>query len=171
MQQKVQFIVTVLHKPSLLIFDEPFSGFDPINVNLLKDEILNLRNEGSTIIFSTHNMASVEELCDHIALINKSKLILSGEIHEIKNRFKENVYEINFIPKNNQELELNKLEFSLLKTEKVNGGFSSKIRIAAGKTPNELLEKVLQQADIVSFHEILPSVNDIFIKEVNLHRQ
>ena len=84
MQQKIQFIVTVMHNPKLLIFDEPFSGFDPINVNLLKDEILRLRNEGATIIFSTHNMASVEELCDHIALINNSKMILSGEIHDIK---------------------------------------------------------------------------------------
>ena len=91
MQQKVQFIVTILHRPKLLIFDEPFSGFDPININLLKEEILKLRDEGATIIFSTHNMASVEELCDHIALINNSKMILSGEIHEIKQRFKSNM--------------------------------------------------------------------------------
>jgi len=166
MQQKIQFIVTVLHKPSLLIFDEPFSGFDPINANMLKDEINNLRNEGSTIIFSTHNMASVEELCDHIALINKSKLILSGEIHEIKNRYKENVYEVSYLPKLNGKLELDRLEFSLLNSEKSNGGFTSKIRIAPGKTPNDLLNKILPQADIFSFHEILPSINDIFIKEV-----
>jgi len=166
MQQKIQFIVTVLHKPSLLIFDEPFSGFDPINANMLKDEINNLRNEGSTIIFSTHNMASVEELCDHIALINKSKLILSGEIHEIKNRYKENVYEVSYLPKLNGKLELDRLEFSLLNSEKSNGGFTSKIRIAPGKTPNDLLSKILPQADIFSFHEILPSINDIFIKEV-----
>jgi ABC-2 type transport system ATP-binding protein len=166
MQQKIQFIVTVLHKPSLLIFDEPFSGFDPINANMLKDEIINLRNEGSTIIFSTHNMSSVEELCDHIALINKSKLILSGEIHEIKNRYKENVYEISYLPKLNGKLELDRLDFSLLNSEKSNGGYTSKIRIAPGKTPNELLNKIIPQADIFSFHEILPSVNDIFIKEV-----
>jgi len=166
MQQKIQFIVTVLHKPSLLIFDEPFSGFDPINANMLKDEIINLRNEGSTIIFSTHNMASVEELCDHIALINKSKLILSGEIHEIKNRYKENVFEVSYTQRAEKKLDLDLLEFSLLNTEKSNGSFTSKIRIAPGKTPNELLNKVLPQADILSFREILPSVNDIFIKEV-----
>jgi ABC-2 type transport system ATP-binding protein len=166
MQQKIQFIVTVLHKPSLLIFDEPFSGFDPINANMLKDEIINLRNEGSTIIFSTHNMSSVEELCDHIALINKSKLILSGEIHEIKNRYKENVYEISYSPKSNGKLDLDLLEFSLLNTEKSNGNLTSKIRIAPGKTPNELLNKILPQANVISFHEILPSINDIFIKEV-----
>lgn len=166
MQQKIQFIVTVLHKPSLLIFDEPFSGFDPINANILKDEIINLRNEGSTIIFSTHNMASVEELCDHIALINKSKLILSGEIHEIKNRYKENVYEVNYSSKTNGKLDLDLLEFSVLNTEKTNGSLTSKIRIAPGKTPNELLNKILPQANIISFREILPSINDIFIKEV-----
>ena len=171
MQQKIQFIVTVLHKPSLLIFDEPFSGFDPINANMLKDEILNLRNEGSTIIFSTHNMSSVEELCDHIALINKSKLILSGEIHEIKNRYKENVYEITYLLKNNTNLSLDLAEFSLLNTDKTNGSLKSKIRIAPGRTPNDLLNKILPQADIHSFNEILPSVNDIFIKEVNRYNK
>jgi ABC-2 type transport system ATP-binding protein len=166
MQQKIQFIVTVLHKPTLLIFDEPFSGFDPINANMLRDEIINLRNEGSTIIFSTHNMASVEELCDHIALINKSKLILSGEIHEIKNRYKENVYEVNYSLKNGSKLELDLLDFSLLNTDKTNGYFNSKIRIAPNKTPNDLILKILPQANIISFREILPSINDIFIKEV-----
>ena len=96
MQQKVQFIVTIIHEPELLIFDEPFSGFDPINVNLLKEEILNLKKNGSTIIFSTHNMASVEELCDHIALIDNSKKILDGNVKEIKKRFKKNEFEIRF---------------------------------------------------------------------------
>lgn len=96
MQQKVQFIITVLHKPKLLIFDEPFSGFDPINTKMLKDEILNLRNEGATIIFSTHNMASVEEICDHIALINKSRKILEGPINEIRNNYASDIYEITF---------------------------------------------------------------------------
>lgn len=171
MQQKIQFIITVLHKPSLLIFDEPFSGFDPINTNMLKDEIINLRHEGSTIIFSTHNMASVEELCDHIALINKSKLILSGEICEIKNRYKENVYEVNYSPRINNKLDLDLADFSLLNTEKMNGNLKSKIRIAPGKTPNDLLNKLLPQADIWSFNEILPSVNDIFIKEVNRYNK
>ncbi len=96
MQQKVQFMVTVLHKPDLLIFDEPFTGFDPINVNLLKDEILKLRDEGATIIFSTHNMASVEELCDYIALINQSEKILDGNVDEIRRSFKQKIFEITF---------------------------------------------------------------------------
>lgn len=171
MQQKIQFIVTVLHKPSLLIFDEPFSGFDPINTNMMKEEIINLKNEGSTIIFSTHNMASVEELCDNIALINKSKLILSGEIHEIKNRYKENVFEVSYAQNHDKDLNIDLRGFSLLKTEKTNGYYTSSIRIEPGKTPNELLHKILPQADIISFNEILPSVNDIFIKEVKQYNK
>ena len=96
MQQKVQFVVTIVHEPKLLIFDEPFSGFDPINVNLLKDEILALKDKGSTVIFSTHNMASVEELCDHIALIDRSKKILEGEVHDIKQQYKSNIFEVSY---------------------------------------------------------------------------
>lgn len=113
MQQKVQFIITVLHKPKLLIFDEPFSGFDPINTKMLKDEILNLRNEGATIIFSTHNMASVEEICDHIALINKSRKILEGPINEIRNNYASDIYEITF------EGYFNKLESTLTSDYKI----------------------------------------------------
>jgi ABC-2 type transport system ATP-binding protein len=168
MQQKVQFIVTVVHHPKLLIFDEPFSGFDPINVNLLKDEILHLRDEGATIIFSTHNMASVEELCDHIALINNSRMILSGEIHEIVNRYKSHIYEVTYTsPK---EILLNGEGFELLVTEKINGNFVSRIKIGEDRSSNELLQFIIHQAEITGFREVLPSINDIFIREVNKNK-
>lgn len=167
MAQKVQFIVTVLHKPKLLIFDEPFSGFDPINVNLLKDEIIQLRDEGATIIFSTHNMSSVEELCDHIALINNSKLILSGEIHEIKNRFKEHIFEIVYRSAGMRELLFEDDNFKILESEKRNGNMVARVKVAENVAPNEFLKQALPQAEIVSYQEILPSVNDIFIQEVN----
>lgn len=167
MAQKVQFIVTVLHQPKLLIFDEPFSGFDPINVNILKDEIIKLKNDGATIIFSTHNMASVEELCDHIALINNSKMILSGEIHEIKNRFKTNVFEVIYRSAGMKELLFESGDFKVLNSERKNGTKIATIKVGELVTPNELLKQILPQAEIVSYQEILPSVNDIFISEVN----
>lgn len=166
MQQKVQFIVTILHEPKLLIFDEPFSGFDPINVNLLKDEILNLRNQGATIIFSTHNMASVEELCDEIALINRGKKILSGELHEIKYRFKSHIFELGYL--STTFLNLDKAHFQLLGTHDEKDIRYAKIKILNGKNrSNELLNTVLPQVEITSFREILPSLNEIFIQEVN----
>ncbi len=165
MQQKVQFIVTVVHQPKLLIFDEPFSGFDPINVNLLKEEILKLRADGATIIFSTHNMASVEELCDHIALINNSKVILSGEINEIINRFKANIFEVTY--KSPKELLLDEDGLTVLSTEKTNGTFNSRIKITGSRSPNELLQAIMHQAEITTYQEVLPSINDIFIQEVN----
>lgn len=167
MAQKVQFIVTVLHQPKLLIFDEPFSGFDPINVNILKDEIIKLKDDGATIIFSTHNMASVEELCDHIALINNSKMILSGEVHEIKTRFKTNVFEIVYRSAGMKELLFENASFEVLDSERKNGTKIATIKVNENVSSNELLTQVLQQAEVVSYQEILPSVNDIFIQEVN----
>jgi len=164
MQQKVQFIVTVVHNPKLLIFDEPFSGFDPINVNILKEEILKLREEGATIIFSTHNMASVEELCDHIALINNSRLILSGEINDIRQRFKSNVFEI--VYRSPKDLLLDTPTFEVIERQNKNGDRLAKIRINEPANANELLKNVLPQVEVVSFREILPSVNEIFIQEV-----
>ncbi len=140
MQQKIQFIATVLHQPDLLIFDEPFSGFDPINVNLLKDEILKLREKGATIIFSTHNMASVEELCDHIALIDNSKTILSGEINEVKQRFKDNVFEVSY--RSLSPLSLPAGHFEQVETQQQNGVFVSKIRLLNGNKPNDLLQQL-----------------------------
>ena len=166
MAQKIQFIVTILHKPKLLIFDEPFSGFDPINVNLLKDEIIKLKDNGATIIFSTHNMASVEELCDHIALINNSKMILSGEIHEIKNRFKSNIFEVIYRSAGTRDLLFENDDFTLISSSKNNGNQIANINVAQSVSPNEMLKQVLRQAEVVSFKEILPSVNDIFIGEV-----
>lgn len=170
MAQKVQFVVTVLHKPKLLIFDEPFSGFDPINVNLLKDEILKLRDQGSTIIFSTHNMASVEELCDHIALINNSKLILSGEIHEVKNSFKANIFEVTYHSSGMRDLLFNNDQFQVVDSELKNGIKRATVKITGNYSPNELLGQVIRQVEVVSFREILPSINEIFIQEINKSR-
>ncbi len=165
MQQKIQFIATVLHEPQLLIFDEPFSGFDPINVNLLKDEILNLRDQGATIIFSTHNMASVEELCDNIALINNSKTILQGKIQEIKERYKSNMYKIAY--RSPKPLLFDRSIYNITNSIHKNGLEVASIKIEDGSTPNDLLSHVISQVEVVSFDEILPSVNDIFIQEVN----
>jgi ABC-2 type transport system ATP-binding protein len=166
MQQKVQFIVTILHNPKLLIFDEPFSGFDPINVNLLKDEILSLRQQGATIIFSTHNMASVEELCDHISLINKSKVLLDGSVKEIKNRFKTNTYEFELSGLNGNLKNLVNGKFQLISEATKDG--VNEVRIKTGKdvSQNELIQSILPLAQIQSFHEVIPSMNDIFISQV-----
>ncbi len=165
MQQKVQFIATVMHKPKLLIFDEPFSGFDPINVNLLKQEILKLRDEGATVIFSTHNMASVEELCDNIALINNSKLILSGEIGEIKNRYKPNIFKVDY--KSDKTLEFDSGDFEIVDKKSKNGLQTSMIRLLNDSQPNDLLNTLTPKVEVYAFNEIIPSMNDIFIQEVN----
>ncbi len=166
MQQKVQFITTIIHKPRLLIFDEPFSGFDPINANLLKNEILQLKKDGCTIIFSTHDMGSVEELCDHITLINKAKTILEGAVHDIKMKYKENAFEIGFTgqPQN---------VISVLKDRCViTGQYEDKghnyIRINADRTitGNDMLKMVLPVASVTSFNEIIPTMNEIFINVV-----
>ncbi|MFC2102100.1 ABC transporter ATP-binding protein [Bacteroidota bacterium] len=166
MQQKVQFIVTVIHQPRLLIFDEPFSGFDPINVNLLKEEILNLKANGSTIIFSTHNMASVEELCDHIALINNARKILDGNVKLIKETHSTNTFEVRF---NTFDRDLRSIlpdSFEILQT-----GMDETLRVASIKLPpeskpNDLLALLMPHVTIHSLNEIIPSMNDIFIHEV-----
>jgi ABC-2 type transport system ATP-binding protein len=166
MQQKVQFIITVLHKPKLLIFDEPFSGFDPINVNLLKEEILKLRKDGATIIFSTHNMSSVEELCDHIALINKSQKILEGTVHQIKKDHASRVYEVEL---NNHKHPLRSIldeNFSILKENDEENLLRARIRISKNAGPNDLLNRLLPEGELVSFKELTPGMNDIFIKQV-----
>ncbi|MCW3072571.1 MAG: transporter ATP-binding protein [Bacteroidetes bacterium] len=167
MQQKVQFIVTVLHEPKLLILDEPFSGFDPINANLIKNEILSLKEKGSTILFSTHNMGSVEELCDHIALINRSKKILDGPVKEIRKNHKSNTYEIEF--SGNMMGFTNSLwTFGKLGEHKMDGDYcKAQVVLTPGSTANQLLESILPVAQIHSFREIIPSMNDIFISKVN----
>ncbi|MBK7173507.1 MAG: ATP-binding cassette domain-containing protein [Bacteroidales bacterium] len=167
MQQKVQFIVTVVHEPKLLIFDEPFSGFDPINVNLLRDEILELRRKGSTIIFSTHNMASVEELCDDIVLINKSNKILDGNVKEIRRQHFNDTYRIHY---RNPTQELKPLlmpGFELLEASQSDGLHEALIKIPKGTDSGVLLGKLLPHLQIAYFSEVIPSMNDIFISEVN----
>ena len=162
MAQKVQFIATVLHEPELLILDEPFSGFDPVNADLIKDEIFRLREDGTTIIFSTHRMESVDELCDHIALINKSEKILDGRLLEIKNAFKDGTYEINY------EGAL-KLEdgFDMISESVDEFGLSSMvIKDTKQQGSNALLKSILEQVKVHSFRERIPSINEIFIRKV-----
>jgi ABC-2 type transport system ATP-binding protein len=171
MQQKVQFITTVVHKPSLLIFDEPFSGFDPINANLLKQEILKLRDDGATIIFSTHNMGSVEELCDHIALINKSVKIVDGATHEIREKYKTNIFEIDYRG-NRQQVEPALSKYTILEHSEKGHLMHLKVQFADGSTNNnDLLGTLLPVAQIVSFEEAIPSMNDVFIKAVEMANQ
>lgn len=166
MAQKVQFITTVIHKPKLLIFDEPFSGFDPINANLLKNEILELKKKGTTIIFSTHNMSSVEEICDHIALINQSKKILDGQIDEVKERFKSNTFEITYKGESpNLQIKLGS-HFDILEHDTNSHLKQLKIKFLNGNTNNDLLKILMDQFEIVSFKETIPSMNDVFIRVV-----
>ena len=169
MAQKVQFIVTVLHKPKLLIFDEPFSGFDPINANIIKDEILDLRNKGATIIFSTHRMESVEELCEDIALINKSNKILDGNLDEIKTKFKSNIYEVGVSANNPDSLykELEKI-FKTLKPSFKTIGENLKLNVKLNSKQNsdDLLKILNQNAKVIHFNEVIPSANEIFINSV-----
>lgn len=169
MAQKIQFVVTVLHQPKLLIFDEPFSGFDPINANLIKEEILHLKDQGATIIFSTHRMESVEELCDTIALIHKSKKILDGKLVEIKKQYKNNSYEVG-LEAANQELFLKELtekwdvasaDFKTLGNE-----LKLKIQLKKDDAPNDLLHYLIAKAQVSHFVEVIPSANDIFIQTV-----
>ena len=168
MAQKVQFITTVLHEPKLLIFDEPFSGFDPINANLLKQEIMRLRDEGATVIFSTHNMASVEEICDHITLINKSHNILSGSTDEVRRRFGDNVFEVVY---SGQAEVLNSvleplaevLEQSKVAESELN---QMRIRLHDGVSVRESIAAANEAVELRSFREIIPSMNDIFIRAV-----
>jgi ABC-2 type transport system ATP-binding protein len=167
MAQKVQFITTVLHQPRLLIFDEPFSGFDPINVNLLKQEILRLKAEGATIIFSTHNMASVEELCDHITLINASETILQGEIHRIRETYRSNQYRVTFTGDPGSLSGGLKPGFELVSLEENGMGRQAVIRTGGEGRANDLIRNLAEIVAIRSFQEILPGMNDIFIQVVD----
>ncbi len=166
MQQKVQFIVTVLHEPKLLILDEPFSGFDPINANIIKNEILHLKKQGSTILFSTHNMGSVEELCDNIALIHKSKKILDGSVKDIRKQYKTNTYELEFT--GNMMGFTNAMWTGAELLEHTTDGEQNKarVRLLGKTTSNDLLQAIIPVAQIQMFKEIVPSMNDIFIKVV-----
>ena len=166
MQQKVQFICTVLHKPKLMIFDEPFTGFDPINVELMKQEILRMKKEGATIIFSTHNMESVEELCDHIALINKSKKILDGPTMNIREQYKSNIFDIGY------KGEFAKIEkeigpkYSILEHDETGRSNSLKVQFLNGSNSGNLIRDLVEHVEIVYFNELIPSMNEVFIKVV-----
>ena len=166
MQQKIQFITTVLHEPKLLILDEPFSGFDPINANLLKKEIIELKNKGATIIFSTHTMSSVEEICDYITLINKSKKILEGSVKSIKEEFKTSTFEIEF--KGNLLAFTNALwtNGELVHSESDGDFAKAQVKLSPKSSTNSLLQAVIPHVEIVSVNEIIPSMNDIFIQKV-----
>lgn len=166
MQQKLQFIITILHKPAFLILDEPFSGFDPINANLLKEEILNLKKEGATIILSTHNMASVEEICDEIALINQSKKILEGNLYDLKKQFKKNVFSIEVQEETRTLTEILQSQFEIIQKTVLPHSVQYDVRIPAGKQTNDLLSVVMNNSEILGFHEVLPSMNEIFIEQV-----
>ena len=168
MAQKVQFITTVLHEPRLLIFDEPFSGFDPINANLLKSEILALRDKGTTIIFSTHNMSSVEELCDHITLIDKSRNILSGNVDEIRHSHGSNIFEIKY---NGEESAMRKALSgicTIIETATSPIGINmAKIHIAENSEVRNVISVANETVELRSFSEVIPTMNDIFIRTVN----
>ena len=168
MAQKVQFIVTVLHEPELLIFDEPFSGFDPINANLLKEEILALRDKGATVIFSTHNMSSVEEICDHITLINKSKNILSGRVDEIRRRHGANIFEVAY---RGEEADLRRAvegRCEILEGAAEESVYRTlKLHVERDEEVRQVIDAANRAVELRSFHEIIPSMNDIFIRTVN----
>ena len=168
MAQKIQFIVTVLHRPELLIFDEPFSGFDPINANLLKEEILRLRDEGATVIFSTHNMSSVEEICDHITLINKSRNILSGRVDDIRRAHGGNTFSVQYKGDGKALAERLCEVCNVLENEESTTGYSSlKIHIERNEDVRSIVSLINDSVEMRQFTETIPSMNDIFIRAVN----
>ncbi len=163
MQQKAQFVSTVIHEPKILIFDEPFTGFDPVNASLIKDEILFLRERGATVLFSTHNMSSVEELCDDITLINKARVILQGNVDDIRREWAGKEYEIMF--KGDSVLQEND-HYKILSKKKDNGKTVIRIETVSSIGSNDLLQIMVKAGEIISFNPALPSMNDIFIKVV-----
>ena len=168
MAQKIQFIVTVLHRPELLIFDEPFSGFDPINATLLKEEILRLRDEGATVIFSTHNMSSVEEICDHITLINKSRNILSGRVDDIRRAHGGNTFSVQYKGDGKALAERLQGVCEVLENEACTTGYSLlKIHIERNEDVRSVVSLINDSVEMRQFTETIPSMNDIFIRAVN----
>lgn len=162
MQQKVQFIATVMHNPTLLILDEPFTGFDPINASLIRDEIIELNQKGVTIIFSTHRMESVEQMCDHIALIHKSHKILDGKVEDIIGKYKENMYEVTY----EGDHELQASGYDIISRGMEGHYRTARIRLEEGVSPNKLLSNLIAEVEVHFFREELPSVHDIFIRAV-----
>ena len=163
MQQKVQFVATILHQPELIILDEPFSGFDPVNADIIKNEILELNKQGATFIFSTHRMESVEELCDHIALIHQSKKILDGSVDEIKGTYRNNTYWIEYEGDYNP---VSNSIFEILQSEQAKGKTLIKVQLQANKTVNEVLSNLMPYVSISRLDEVIPTMNDIFIDKV-----
>ena len=170
MQQKIQFVTTIIHEPDILIFDEPFSGFDPINANLLKEAILDLRDKGATILLSTHNMASVEELCDSITLINYGRSILQGKVGDIKRQHDTHQREI--IVRCDDNLKVRNIAdtYNNIKVEPTDQPDETKLTLFC-ESPNDLINQLLQVGQLVSYRELLPSMNDIFIQEVQSQNQ
>jgi ABC-2 type transport system ATP-binding protein len=160
MAQKVQFITTILHQPKLLIFDEPFSGFDPVNADLLKREILDLKDNGATIIFSTHNMASVEELCDNISLIDHARIVLQGNVDEIRASHATGTFRV--VTKNS----LTENGFNIISFKEKSSSFEYLLKTPENEMNNELLKDIMKQSELIAFEEILPAMNDIFINTV-----
>ena len=167
---KIQFITTIIHEPDILIFDEPFSGFDPINANLLKESILGLRDKGATILLSTHNMASVEELCDSITLVNKGKSILQGKVGDIKRQHDTHKREIIIRTEEPQPIYALSDTYNNIKVEPTEVANEMKLTTYS-TSPNELLGQLMQFGELVSYKEVLPSMNDIFIQEVQSQNQ
>ena len=165
MQQKIQFIIAVVHEPKLLIFDEPFSGFDPVNADLLKREILEMKEKGQTIVFSTHNMESVEEICDNIALINKSQVVLSGNVNEVRRSYKTNNYTLSYRADSGL-LAADSALFSILSEKDVEGINTIRLHKDENISNSDLLAAIAGKTEILSFSEEIPSMNDIFIKVV-----
>jgi ABC-2 type transport system ATP-binding protein len=169
MAQKIQFVVTVLHQPKLLIFDEPFSGFDPINADIIKDEILQLREDGATVIFSTHRMESVEELCDHIALIHKGNKVLDGRLEDIKKAYRSNTFEIGLLTPNTDAVSTEiqeKFIVSPAEFKTLNNEMQYRIQIPETASANDLVSYLTSKGQLTHFVEVIPSANDIFIETV-----
>jgi ABC-2 type transport system ATP-binding protein len=165
MQQKAQFVATVLHEPELLILDEPFSGFDPVNAELIKNEILELNQKGATVLFSTHRMESVEELCDSIALINKSKKILGGSVKDIRNSYRNNAYLVEYT---GPHLDFDGSQpFELVNEIAADGAFTISLKLHAGGSANDVLQYLLPKVNVNMLKEVIPSMNEIFIEKVN----
>ena len=166
MGQKVQFVITVIHEPSLLIFDEPFSGFDPVNAQIIANEILELRDKGTTIIFSTHRMESVEEMCDHVALINQSNKVLDGTIEEVRNQFKTGKFQIELENVSADGLQNLSNEFDLSNIEVKHQRTSLNLLYNKTIQTNEILNKLMSIGQVYQFKEIIPSMNDVFLEAV-----
>lgn len=167
MAQKIQFVVTVLHRPHLLILDEPFSGFDPVNANLIKDQIIDLKNNGTTIILSTHRMESVEEMCDYVALINNSKKIIDGRVFDVREKFKKNIFGITLSDVNNEQLEGFRNKYEIFNFSNENSLVSFDLKNETDQ--NNILLDLVHVGKVRSFDERIPSMNEVFINAVSNH--